>query len=250
MSDALATGIVWHRRSSPRQHAFRYRLYFSLLDLAQLEETFARCRLWSLHRPNLVRLRRDDFLAPHDLPLIDAVRQRVAAELGFAPDGPIRMLTHLRQWGMCFNPVTFYFCDHAGALSAIVADVHNTPWNESRAYVLDARSQSGPDYRFEFDKDFHVSPFLPMDMDYDWRFRVGNDRIDVHMLLIRKGTECFRAGMSLALQPMTRRAMTLMPIRFPFVTLKVVAGIYWQAFRLWAKGIPFHPHPDSREEPS
>lgn len=250
MTDALATGTVWHRRSTPRRHAFRYRLYFSLLDLGHLEDTFGRCRLWSLHRPNLVSLRRDDFLGPHDMPLIDAVRQRVASELGFSPDGPIRMLTHLRQWGMCFNPVTFYFCHHAGALGAIVADVHNTPWNESRAYVLDARSQPGPEYRFEFDKDFHVSPFLPMDIDYDWRFRVGDDRIDVHMLLIRKGTEYFRAGMSLTLQPMTRRSMALMPIRFPLVTLKVLAGIYWQAFRLWARGIPFHPHPESRKEPS
>jgi len=250
MNDALATGTVWHRRSSPREHAFRYRLYFSLLDLDQLESTFARSRLWSLHRPNLVRLQRKDFLSPHERPLIEAVRERVATELGFVPSGSIRMLTHLRQWGMCFNPVTFYFCEHGSGLGAIVADVHNTPWNERRAYVLDARSQSGPEYQFKFDKDFHVSPFLPMTVGYDWRFRVGDERIDVHMLLIRRGTECLRVGLSVALQPMTTRAMTLMPLRFPFLTLRVVAGIYWQAFRLWAKGIPFHPHPESREEPS
>jgi len=250
MLNALATGTVWHRRERPRPHDFRYRLYFSLLDLSQLEETFDRCGLWSVNRPNLVRLKRNDCLAPHDLPLIDAVRQRVDGELGFAPDGPIRMLTHLRQWGICFNPVTFYFCDHAGALGAIVAEVHNTPWNERRAYVLDARAQDGPEYRFQFDKDFHVSPFLPMDIAYDWRFTVSEDRIDVHMLLIGEGRECLRAGMSLALQPMSRKSMFWMPIRFPLVTLRVLIGIYWQAFRLWAKGIPFHSHPEVREKSS
>jgi len=248
MSDALATGTVWHRRAGPRQHDFRYRLYFSLLDLDELEATFARSGLWSLNRPNLVRFRREDYLEPHDLPLIEAVRQRVESELGFRPDGSVRMLSHLRQWGFCFNPVTFYFCEHGGRMAVIVAEVHNTPWNERRAYVLDARAQQGPEYRFRFDKDFHVSPFLPMDIDYDWRFRVTDSRIDVHMLLIREGRKCFRAGMSLALQPMTSRSMFRMPLRFPMVTLKVLVSIYWQAFRLWAKRIPFHSHPEAREE--
>jgi DUF1365 family protein len=250
MMDAIATGTVWHRRDLPRQHSFRYRLYFSLLDLDRLESTFSRCRLWSIERFNLVAFRRRDFLGPHDRPLAETVRGRVDEMLGFRPKGPIRMLTHLRQWGFCFNPVTFYFCEHEGQLGAIVADIHNTPWNERHDYVLDARSQAGPDYRFRFDKDFHVSPFMPMAMNYDWRFRLEDDRIDVHMLLIEDDRQCFRAGMSLALAPLTQRAMRWQPLRFPAVTVKVVAGIYWQAFRLWAKRIPFHPHPDSREEPS
>jgi len=250
MTDAIAQGTVWHRRRLPREHAFRYRLYFSLLDLDRLEASFSRCRLWSLGRPNLVSLKRADFLSPHHLTLAEAVRERVEAELGFRPAGPIRMLTHLRQWGLCFNPVTLYFCHDADALSAIVADIHNTPWNERRAYVLDARNQRGPDYRFCFDKDFHVSPFMPMELGYDWRFRVSDERIDVHMLLIDRDQECFRSGMSLGLEPMTRSAMRWMPLRFPALTAKVVFGIYWQAFRLWLKRIPFYPHPDSRKEAS
>ncbi|HKL50443.1 MAG TPA: DUF1365 family protein, partial [Wenzhouxiangellaceae bacterium] len=132
-----------------------------------------------------------------------------------------------------------------GDLQAIVADIHNTPWNERHVYVLDARRQPGPEFRFEFDKEFHVSPFLPMDMRYDWRFRYEPERIDVHMRVMRGDAECFSTGMRLTLDEMTRRRMITMPLRFPFMTLRVVAGIYYQALRLWLKRIPFISHPDS-----
>jgi len=253
LDNAIGTGAVWHRRAGPKSHDFRYQMYFSLLDLDQLEATFTQSRLWSLNRFNLVTLRRSDYIAPFDRSIAQAVRDRVRAELGVEPSGRIRMLTHLRQWGVCFNPVTFYFCEHADRIKgdhliAIVAEVHNTPWNERHAYVLDARTQTGPDYRFEFDKAFHVSPFLPMDMRYDWRFKFGQEQLGVHMLLIRQGTECFRSGMQLALAPINRQQMRWMPLRFPFLTLKVMFGIYWQAARLWIKGNRFHPHPDTLEK--
>ena len=244
--DSVATGSVWHRRHLPRTHAFRYRMWLSLLDVDEIGTRFRESRLWSLERFNLVSLRRTDYIEPHDLELGDAVRQRVERHSGFRPSGRVRMLTHLRQWGMCFNPVTFYFCASTrGDLQAIVADIHNTPWNERHVYVLDARRQPGPEFRFEFDKEFHVSPFLPMDMRYDWRFRYEPERIDVHMRVMRGDAECFSTGMRLTLDEMTRRRMITMPLRFPFMTLRVVAGIYYQALRLWLKRIPFISHPDS-----
>lgn len=245
MNNALCRGRVWHRRVQPKPHRFDYRLYFSLLDLAELEETFALSRLWSVERINLVSFRRRDYMAPTDRRLDQVVRDLVLARIGYFPPGRIRLLTHLRQWGVCFNPVSFYLCDdEEGRLAVIVAEVHNTPWNERHAYVLDCRGQAGPEYRFVFDKRFHVSPFLPMDIEYDWRFAIDDQVIDVHMHLMRGGAECFAAGMRLVQEPMTPGAMRRMPIRFPLLTARVVAGIYWQAFRLWLKRIPFYPHPD------
>lgn len=249
--DQYGTGTVWHRREQPKTHAFRYRLWFSLIDVDRLEQRFAQSRLWSLGRFGLVRFRRQDYFhEPHapDAPLGDAVRDRIERDLGERPEGPVRMLTHLRQWGLVFNPVSFYFAYRDdGTLVAILAEVHNTPWGERHAYVLDAREQAGPRYRFCFDKDFHVSPFLPMDMEYDWRFELEPDAFSVHMRVTEGGQDCFTAGMKLALRPLAAPAMVRMPLTFPLLAAKVAGGIYWQALKLYVKRIPFHDHPRGLE---
>jgi uncharacterized protein len=250
MKNAFAVGKVWHRRQQPREHAFRYRLYYSLLNCEHLETIFAGSRFWSLERFNLVSFCRSDYLGSSEQPLVEAVRDRIQTEFGTRPTGEVFVLTHLRQWGFCFNPVSFYFCHDNGSLAFIIAEVHNTPWNERHAYVLDCREHEGPEFRFRFAKHFHVSPFLPMDMDYDWRFRIEPDAVAVHMLVTEGNADCFSAGMKLELQPLTSRSMLLMPMKFPFLTVKVVAGIYWQALRLWLKRVSFHTHPDQEPDRS
>ena len=251
MDNAIATGRVWHRRTAPQTHRFAYRLYFTLFDVERIDDLCDVSRWWSRESWNLVTFRRSDFIGPHEVSIARAVRDRVEQAHGVRPAGRIFLLTHLRQWGSCFNPVSFYLClDAAGQLQFLVAEIHNTPWNERHAYVLDARDQPGPDYRFCFDKTFHVSPFLPMNLSYDWRFSLSEDRIAVHMMVMDGESECFQAGMQLALEPLSPAAMRRMPLRYPLLTARVMAAIYWQALRLWLRRIPFFPHPDKQAKPS
>ena len=183
---ALYVGHLRHRRFAPRRNDFRYRIYFTLIDLDELPTLFKNRWFWSSRRPALAWFRRADYLGDPATPLVEAVRDRVEQETGRRPSGPIRLLTHLRQFGYNFNPVSFYYVyDATGReLETVVAEITNTPWDERHSYVLsvvNAERVGAKVFRWQFDKRFHVSPFLPMDMRYDWRFTAPGDSLDVHM---------------------------------------------------------------------
>ena len=247
-ASCLYTGLIRHRRFGPRRNAFRYRLFFVYVDLAELPQLFDRFWLWSARRPALAWFRRADFLGDPSVPLDTAVRDRVAEITGTRPTGPIRLLTHIRYFGYNFNPVSFYYVfDAAGErLESIVAEITNTPWDERHAYVLrvaDAERVGQQVMRWQFDKAFHVSPFLPMDMRYDWRFSSPAETLQVHMENWRDGASQFDATLTLRREPITHRSLTRALLGFPLVTVKVSAMIYWQALRLLLKRTPFFAHP-------
>ena len=247
MHSALYTGRLRHRRFAPRAHAFEYGVSMAWIDLAELDEVFRGRWFWSARRPALAWLRRADYLGDPAVPLDEAVRARVAAETGLRPTGPIRLLTQLRTFGHGFNPVSFYYCyDATGtAVETVVAEITNTPWNERHAYVLPAGSQAAADatLRFGFDKAFHVSPFMPMDVRYDWVFSAPGEHLMVHMNNLRGGEKAFDATLSLERREISTASLATALMTHPFASAGVLAAIYWQALRLWAKGTPFHPHP-------
>jgi hypothetical protein len=247
MHSALYTGRLRHRRHAPRPHAFEYRLFMAWLDLAELDQVFRRRWLWSAHRPALAWFNRADYLGDPAVPLEEAVRERVARETGTRPAGPVRLLTHLRMFGHCFNPVSFYYCYDARGerVETVLAEITNTPWKERHAYVLPAASSQGRGraLRFRFGKSFHVSPFMPMALDYDWRFSEPGARLAVHMENFEHGARIFDATLDLERREISGAALAGALTRFPFMSAQVLGAIYWQALRLWARRTPFYAHP-------
>ena len=247
MKSALYFGQVSHRRTKPVIHGFQYDLFMVYLDLAELDTIFKGNPFWSIGRPNVAWLSRADHLGDPNIPLDQAVRNLVSDKTGQRPIGPICMLTHLRYFGYCFNPVTFYYCFNPDGMvvDTIIAEIHNTPWGEEHCYVLGAtENMENPDHqRFRFEKTFHISPFMPMDITYDWKFDCPGDALHVHMTDEVAGEPVFEAELNLTRHQITNRNLTLALLRYPLMTAKVISAIYWQALRLRLKGAVYYPHP-------
>jgi uncharacterized protein len=254
MHSCLYVGRVSHRRhgvaGDPATNAFEYRLFMAWLDLDELDTVFRGRWFWSTRRRTLAWFRRGDYLGDPSRPLHESVRDLVGARTGRRPAGRIRLLTHLRYFGHSFNPVSFYYCyDDRGRVETIVAEVSNTPWGERHCYVLprDEARVRGPVQEFDLDKEFHVSPFLPMETRYHWRFTEPDARLAVHLRNEQQGRHAFDATLTLERREISSRALAEALLRFPLISVQVVLLIYWQALRLKLKGAVFYTHPAKRK---
>jgi DUF1365 family protein len=248
----LYEGHVRHRRQLQVSSERSYPLYMAYLDLDELPGVFDCSRLFSARGPALAYFRRSDYLGDPARPLAAEVRSLVAARTGARIGGPVRLLTHLRCFGHCFNPVSFYYCferDGAGSetLSAAVAEVTNTPWGERHAYVLGP--QAGRDHGSarvlvgSLSKRLHVSPLMGMDHTYEWNISEPGEQLSLHIGSYRDGENAFDATLSLRRREITAPELRRALARFPLLTVQILARIYTDALRLRLRGATYHPHP-------
>lgn len=234
-ASCLYEGTVHHRRHEPRRE-FRHPVALAYLDLEELP-TLLDGRLVR-ERPGLLRFRRRDYLGDPRTRLDDAVRDLVERQTGQRPTGRIRVLTQLRSYGHCFNPVSFYYClrETSEEIDAVVAEVTNTPWGERHAYVVTGVAG-------HFQKMLHVSPFMAMDHTYGFRSTLPGRRLSVRIENRRHDENLFDATLSLRRRELSPASMRRMALRYPFATLRVLGLIYSHALRLRLAGVGVFPHP-------
>lgn len=239
---AVYRGKVGHCRYLPRLHKFEYRYTSYWLDCRLLKkEQLAACGI-SDSRFAALSFRRDDYLAGAE-DLTQAVRDKVVALGGDSGIDAVFLLTPLANWGYYFSPITLYYCyDAEGEFCCLLAEVSNTPWNERHYYLLQHCAQSEVHQQ---DKQFHVSPFNPMDMTYHWVVPAPDALLKCQITNKRQGKAVFSAWFNLQRKVLDRAERRKILIRLPWQNVQIISRIYWQALKLLVKGMPLYPHPKS-----
>jgi len=245
LKSCIYRGSIFHKRFRPVEHSFNYTLDYIYLNLKEVESVFSFSRFWSANKPNCVNFRRQDYL-PSDLDLITEVKQQIHSISGEDFEGEIYLLATLRSLGYCLNPIALFYCFNAqDELEHVLVEVHNTPWNQRHTYLI-----SGPDFNNETHKAFHVSPFMPMDTQYNWAFGDPDSKLNVSIKVHQEGEPLFNASMTLDRIEITSGNVVQLIVSHMKQAFRMTTGIYFHALKLWIKKVPFYKHPDKLTDTS
>lgn len=243
LESCIYEGWVRHRRFSPKAHEFRYKLFMMYLDLDKLDEVLNLSAFWSKKRCAPARFSRKDFLGDTGLSIKEAVVQLVNKTTQANFSGRVFMLSNLRYFGYLMNPLSVYYCfDEQNRLQYIVAEVTNTPWRERHAYVLKCDPEKQKQ-KIRFDKQFHVSPLNEMAMQYYWRSSTPDTNMSIHLENWQSDNKVMDATLALRASAISRERLNALLWRFPWMSAKTILAIYWEAAKIWLKGVPYVSHP-------
>jgi DUF1365 family protein len=247
-SSCLYTGQVVHSRFSPRKHHLRYRVFWLLLDLNDIDSLSEKLSFFSRNRFNLTSFHDADHGDGSDVPLLEQARTLLRRAGCQTDQLTIKLLCMPRILGYGFNPLSVYFCARPdGALEAIIYQVHNT-FGERHSYVMPVHGAATGIIEQHCPKDFYVSPFLGMDMSYDFRVRPPAAQVDVSIHGKAHDKTIITASLSGTRQALTDGTLIKAFAIHPLLTLKVIAAIHWQALRMVLKGFRFHARPRAAQD--
>ena len=243
-----------HARFAPRRHRFLYRIFLFALDLDELDTLHRRLALFSVNRPNLYSFRERDFLptgepihngAPEKLTSAGRLKVRVTAFLAERgvdlSGGRVLLVTLPRVLGYLFNPVSFYFCyDRAGTPVAALAEVTNT-FKEMKPYFLgpDARHGTAGNFTLRTPKHFYVSPFADVDVAFDFNLRPPGETLTVQIDDYIGAERTLTSMLTGPRRELTGPRLAWFAVKYPCITLRIIALIHWHAFLLWWKRVPW-----------
>ncbi len=258
---------VMHARFVPKPHRFAYRIFMLAVDLDELPALHDRLRLFSVNRRNLYAFRENDYLptseavhnqSPQTKPNpigyafpADALKARVLAFLSargvdLGPGGRVELVTLPRVFGYLFNPVSFYYCyDAAGTCVASIAEVTNT-FREMKPYFLGpenrrpgASADAPAAFHLRTPKHFYVSPFSDVDVAFDFLLRAPSQKLSVQIDDYVGDQRTLTSTLTGPARPLTDPRLAWFTLKYPLITLRIIALIHWHALRLYIKRIPW-----------
>jgi DUF1365 family protein len=241
MESAIYSGHIAHTRHIPKLHTFRYPFFMWYLDLDNVDHLQDLGKWFSSKKWALSRFRRADYLGEASVSLADCVRDKMNNLTGSKVTGKVFGLLNLRTAGLYFSPINFYYgFDESGKASHLLAEVSNIPWNERHYY---AHCLDKPlDEKIE-DKAFKVSPFNPSrNQTYKWIIGEPDEKVAINLGVHDERGHVFEASLRFTRQPFTKQSARKLMIKKPVMTAFIIAGIYWQAMKIFLKGIPYIPY--------